>query len=61
MLSPDYSEERFKQDVKEAIDKYTKEALFIFNHWLFGDPDNELFNQRLAEEIERRADRGTGE
>ena len=46
MLSPSYSEERFKQDVKDCIDKYSKEAMFIFDHWLFGDPDNELFNER---------------
>lgn len=46
MLSPSYSEERFKQDVIEAIDKYGKEAMFVFNHWLFGDPDNRLFNDR---------------
>jgi len=46
MLSPSYTEERFKQDVKDAIDKYSKETPFVFNHWLFGDPDNQLFNDR---------------
>ncbi len=45
-LSPNYSEEKFKQDVRDCIDKYSKEAFFVFNHWLFGDPDNELFNSR---------------
>ena len=46
MLSPSYGEERFKQDVRDCIDKYSREALFIFDHWVFGDPDNELFNER---------------
>ena len=41
-----YGEERFKQDVRDCIDKYSREALFIFDHWVFGDPDNELFNER---------------
>ncbi|MBR4394582.1 MAG: hypothetical protein IKT07_11265 [Oscillospiraceae bacterium] len=30
----------------EAIDRYTENGLFIFNHWLFGDPDNNMFNDR---------------
>lgn len=46
MLSPNYSEEKFKQDVRDCIDTYSKEAFFVFNHWLFGDPDNDLFNDR---------------
>ena len=45
-LSPNYSEEKFKQDVRDCIDTYSKEAFFVFNHWLFGDPDNDLFNDR---------------
>ena len=32
--------------MRQAIDTYSKDAIFVFNHWLFGDPDNELFNQR---------------
>ena len=40
------AEETFKDAVRECIDTYSANGLFIFNHWLFGDPDNELFNQR---------------
>ena len=45
-LSPDYPEEQFKQDVRDNIDLLKENAFFVFNHWLFGDPDNELFNSR---------------
>lgn len=45
-LSPNYSEEQFKQDVRDNIDALKENAFFVFNHWLFGDPDNELFNSR---------------
>ena len=46
LMSPECTEERFKQAVKDAIDKYSVNGPFIFNHWLFGDPDNDMFNDR---------------
>ena len=46
LMSDSCTEEQFKQAVVDAIDRYSKNALFIFNHWLFGDPDNEAFNKR---------------
>ena len=46
LISESCTEETFKDAVRQAIDTYSKDAIFVFNHWLFGDPDNELFNQR---------------
>ena len=46
LMSPDCTEAMFKDAVVAAIDKCSKNALFIFNHWLYGDPDNEMFNNR---------------
>ncbi len=40
------TEETFKDAVRECIDTYSANGLFIFNHWLFGDPDNQAFNDR---------------
>ena len=46
LMSPECTEERFKAAVKDAIDTYAVNGPFIFNHWLFGDPDNDMFNNR---------------
>ena len=46
LMSEDCTEKYFKDAVVAAIDKYSKEALYIFDHWLFGDPDNDAFNKR---------------
>ena len=45
-MSESCTEEQFKAAVIEAIDKYSEHALYIFDHWLFGDPDNDAFNNR---------------
>ena len=45
-MSEDCTEKRFKDAVVEAIDTYTENGLYIFDHWLFGDPDNNMFNDR---------------
>jgi len=47
LMSEDCTEERFKDAVIAAIDKLTSNgALYIFDHWLFGDPENDMFNNR---------------
>ncbi len=46
LMSEDCTEQRFKDAVVEAIDTYTENGLYIFDHWLFGDPDNDMFNNR---------------
>lgn len=46
LMSAECTEAKFKDAVVAAIDKYSENALYIFDHWLFGDPDNDMFNNR---------------
>ena len=46
LMSEECTEKRFKDAVVDAIDTYTENGLYIFDHWLFGDPDNGMFNDR---------------
>ena len=46
LMSEECTEKRFKDAVVEAIDTYTENGLYIFDHWLFGDPENNMFNDR---------------
>ncbi len=46
LMSDSCTEEAFKDAVRECIDTYSKNAIFVFNHWLFGDPENDAFNMR---------------
>ena len=46
LMSAECTEAQFKDAVVATIDRYSKEAIFVFNHWLYGDPDNQAFNDR---------------
>ena len=46
LMSEECTEQKFKDAVVNAIDTYSENALYIFDHWLFGDPDNDAFNKR---------------
>ncbi|MBQ9858205.1 MAG: veratrol--corrinoid protein metyltransferase [Oscillospiraceae bacterium] len=49
------TEERYKELVREAVDKYTKHGMYVFDGWLFCDPDDAVLNSHnrwLTEEVE---------
>ena len=49
------TEERYKELVREAVDKYTKYGMYTFDGWLFCDPEDEVLNSHnrwLTEEVE---------
>lgn len=60
LMSADCTEERFKAAVREAIDRFATDHLFVFNHWLYGDPDNSAFNDRNRWMTEVVEDYGAG-
>ncbi len=55
LTDPHCTEEAFKNAVHETIDRYTKYGMYVFDGWLFCDPDDEILNSHnkwLTEAVE---------